>query len=182
MRSRSDVMCDENSTPRLSSWMKSSRMSRIPLRATGSRPLVASSRISRRGRCASAAAIESFIFIPREYSEIFFFSGSSNSRRYFPNSAPSQVLNTRLRISPTSPALRPPWKQHSSNTTPICSLARISPRMLSSPKIRTLPPSRRSSFRISRMVVVLPAPFSPTRPMMLPAGSEKLTSSSEKPA
>ena len=64
-------------------------------------------------------------------------------------------------------------KGSSSKTTPICSRsAAVTP---SCPKAETLPLSGLQSPRIRRMVVDLPAPFSPISPMMLPFGSEKLT-------
>ena len=49
-----------------SSWMNSRKRSSSSSRTTGSSPLVASSRMSRRQSCESAAVSESFIRIPRE--------------------------------------------------------------------------------------------------------------------
>ena len=47
---------------------------------------------------------------------------------------------------------------------------------MSLPSTVTRPASARVAFMIRRISVDLPAPFSPTRPMMHPAGREKLTS------
>ena len=85
-------MCEDMSTLLRSSWMKSSRMSSSSSRATGSRPLVGSSSISRRLPWLSAAAMESFIFMPREYSFIFCRSGRENFSPRESNLSPSKFL------------------------------------------------------------------------------------------
>ena len=59
-------MCEETKMLCPSSWMNSRKRSSSSSRTTGSSPLVASSRMSRRQSCESAAVSESFIRIPRE--------------------------------------------------------------------------------------------------------------------
>ena len=80
-----------------------------------------------------------------------------------------------------SPGRSESWKWLSSNTTPVCCLIDFSCSIWSMPSTRTFPPSLRIILSMSLIVVVLPAPFSPMSPIMLPPGSEKLTSSSVKP-
>ena len=69
----------------------------------------------------------------------------------------------------------------SSITTPSFSLSAAPPAAGSSPSSRTLPASARARPSIRRIVVLLPAPFSPMKPMMQPVGRLKLTPSSVKP-
>ena len=55
------------------------------------------------------------------------------------------------------------------STTPTSSLrSRNSRLLLSAPSTDTVPPSRSMASMMSRMVVLLPAPFSPTRPSTQP--------------
>lgn len=69
----------------------------------------------------------------------------------------------------------------SSRTTPSRSLSAAPPCAGSSPSRRTLPASALARPSIRRMVVLFPAPFSPIKPMMQPAGRLKLTFSRAKP-
>ncbi len=64
-----------------SSETKARNSSRISSRTTGSKPAVASSNSSRRGRWASAAARDSFIRIPRDSSLMFFAPDRPNLSR-----------------------------------------------------------------------------------------------------
>ena len=58
-----------------------------------------------------------------------------------------------------------------SSTTPRSDLVRVKSALrLSFPRTVTLPPSASQLPRISFMVVLLPAPFSPTKPQMVPPG------------
>lgn len=81
---------------------------------------------------------------------------------------------------PTWGAERPSWKVVSSSTTPTWALTARSSARLSRPSTWISPPSRRTRLRMHLMVVDLPAPFSPIRPMMVPPGTVKDTSSSLK--
>ena len=69
-------------------------------------------------------------------------------------------------------------KGQSSMTTPISSLSSGSALSGSQPSTRTSPPSRLARPSSRRIVVLLPAPFSPMRPIMQPEGRVKLTLSS----
>ena len=73
-------------------------------------------------------------------------------------------------------------KHPSSSTTPMRSLTARSSFSLSSPSTRISPASRWIRCRIDLMVVVLPAPFSPIKPITAPRGRVKLTFSSAKPS
>ena len=75
---------------------------------------------------------------------------------------------------------RESWKKHSSSTTPTSSLAARSSATLSFPRMVMVPLSRRIRFKMHLMVVVLPAPFSPMRPMMVPPGMVRFTWSRAK--
>ena len=66
-------------------------------------------------------------------------------------------------------------------TTPKCSRRSVPALSGSSPSSRTRPESARARPSSSRIVVLLPAPFSPMKPIMQPEGSLKLTLSSVKP-
>ena len=59
-------MCDERSIEQFSSRVKSLKISSSSSRAIGSSPLVASSSIRSFAPCESAAAMASFMRIPRE--------------------------------------------------------------------------------------------------------------------
>ena len=61
--------------------MKPKNSSRISSRTTGSRPEVASSRISSWGRVEKAAAMDSFIFMPLEKAFTCFFPVRPNFSR-----------------------------------------------------------------------------------------------------
>ena len=69
-------MCDEISTERDSSRVNSLNSSTISSRTIGSRPFVGSSSSRSFASCASAAAIETFILLPRESSANGFFCGT----------------------------------------------------------------------------------------------------------
>ena len=84
---------------------------------------------------------------------------------------------------PSSRAVRTSGKQASSRTTPTSSLVRTKSRLrLSVPRMDTSPPSRDMAFISRARVVDFPAPFSPTRPRMVPAGRAKLMRSKVKPS
>ena len=72
-------------------------------------------------------------------------------------------------------------KYASSSTTPMSSLASAnSGLLLSMPSTSMLPESGSMAFIMSFMVVDLPAPFSPMRPIMLPSGRLRVRLSSVK--
>ena len=60
------------------------------------------------------------------------------------------------------------WK---TTPTPLCSRARVSSVASSSPPTRTVPSSGEISPARTRIIVVLPEPFSPTRPRTSPAST-----------
>ena len=81
IRSRSVVMCEDIRIECSSSCTKSQNTSSISSRMTGSRPLVASSRIRSLGRWERAAAISSFMRIPLESALISLRGGRAKRAR-----------------------------------------------------------------------------------------------------
>ena len=171
-------MCDEIRTECSSSRVKSENSSTTSSRTTGSSPLVASSRISSFELCDSAAAMPSFIFIPREKSPKGLLSGMLNFFRYPKNASSSQFLYALRRTLFACAAVRQSGKPTSSSTTPMSSLSARSE--FGRPKSFILPASGFIMSSIRRMVVLLPAPFSPISPIMQPPGKQRSSPASSK--
>ena len=155
-------------------------MSRISLRTTGSSPLVASSKISSFGWCESAVASASFAVMPLENFLYGLSSGSEKLRQYAENSSLSQSGCKRAITAEISFARITGEKKLPSSTTPRSrpTAARSATGFFPSTEIVPLSMCRRP--RIDLMVVVLPAPFSPIKPMMQPLGTLNETSRREK--
>ena len=150
----------------------------MPSRLTGSRPVVGSSRKMMPGRWTRAAARSRRRFMPPEYVPIVRSAASSRSTM-------ASRSSTRWRRSPPRMPKRRAWRVSSSRPVWISSrpaswratpmrfrTARASARM-SSPATRALPAVGRSRVVSMRMVVVLPEPFCPRKPKMVPAAMSR---------
>lgn len=82
------------------------------------------------------------------------------------------VLSFRLRFS---------GRQVSPSTAPTLLRSAFDREAVSFPKTERVPASGRTSPRMLFIVVLFPAPFSPMNPTTEPRGTEKVTSSREKP-
>ena len=184
-RSRSEVIWLESSTLRWPSETKASSSSSSSSRAMGSRPAVASSKMSSLALWLSAQASCSLMPMPRERS-LTFVLGSRPNR----SMNPANVLRSHVGYAgPTSasiwPTLSVEGKGHVSSTRPTRARRQ---RCVSSgasapqrcPNRRTSPASSFISPRAARIVVVLPAPLAPTKPTIWPGSTASVTSRSEK--
>ena len=111
---------------------------------------------------------------------IFCRSGRANFSPRESNLASSKCLYAAASILRTSRSVMVSGKGQSSITTPISSRSSGSAVSGSQPRTLTSPPERLARPSSSRIVVLLPAPFSPMSPMMQPVGRVKLTLSSAK--
>lgn len=175
----------ENSTPRCPSLANSRSRSSTPSRAIGSKPAVASSSISRSAPCESATASCSFMPMPRDRSRTFAFGGMSNSSSKLAKRCASQRANAGATHAIACFTFSSAGKGHVSNTTPMrprnrrcASAGAVAPKGW--PNRRTLPLSRCKSPKIARIIVVLPAPFAPTKPTISPGCKAMFTSASAK--
>ncbi len=174
-------MCDEISTERDSSRVNSLNSSTISSRTIGSRPFVGSSSSSSFASCASAAAIETFILLPRESSANGFF---------LQHAQPSKQRRVRLlRPAPLSAFEHPaePLRRKTRGYARLVEhdadllLHLLKLRAVVVPQHRNKSRRRAPSCRIRRISVLLPAPFSPISPRMQPPGSIRSMGPSRKP-
>src|SRR5581483_10971789 len=137
----------------------------------GSMPLVGSSRITSRGLDNSAAAIPSLCFIPTEKPctlRSAAFARPTRSSRDFDDTA-KRGPRSCASIARVWPAVIKLKKRGVSIIAPTCQHRFVSePGCRSS--TRTLPASGRSSPRMIRKSVLLPAPFCPRIPYTPPCG------------
>ena len=175
-------MCDEISTECVRSRVNSLNISIISLRTTGSSPLVGSSSMSSFASCERADAIPSFIFIPAEsFLKAFFLSIPKRSSRLKKVSSFQREYVCFITEFSCN-AVITAEKAGVSITTPISSFASTLSSAVFLPSRLTVPPSLSITSSSSFIVVLLPAPFSPIRPIIQPVGKAKLTSLSSNPA
>ena len=121
--------------------------------------------------------------IPRESSFIFVFEFMPNRAIRPPNSESSHCENAGLRHVTTWLTRSSEGNGHASSTTPIrertarwtrseASAPNGSPNSLTSPAPMCCKP------KATRIIVVLPAPFAPTKPTISPGATARLTSRS----
>ena len=176
VRAISFIRCEETNTvlPSAARSRSSARIQRMP---SVSRPLTGSSRITVWGSPSSAAAMPSRWPMPRE---------KPPARRRATSRRPTASITSSTRERPMPQvwaiasrwwwALRPGWTERASSSAPT-SRSGAGCWRYGLPLTVTDPPVGASSPRIIRMVVDLPAPFGPRKPVTTPGRTVKLRSS-----
>jgi hypothetical protein len=172
----SDIRWLETNTarPSAASDLISLRIHKMP---SGSSPFTGSSNISTCGSPSSAAAMPSRWLMPSE-NPLDRFPATPDSPTMSSTSATrrGEMPLVYARHSRWFRALRPPWAARASISAPTSRIGLAAWRC-GFPSIVTAPAVGRSRPRISRIVVVLPAPFGPTKPVTIPGRTVKLRSS-----
>ena len=160
--------------PRPANHCRNSRSHRMPC---GSRPFAGSSRISTCGSPSSAPANPRRCRMPSEYPPALRSAASVRStaptpRRRSRRTTPEAAASTRRWFRP----VRSGWKLWTSSTAPTAvagrsMLAYGRPRTVAEPAVGRTRPST------IRIVVLLPAPFGPRKPVTRPGRTSKLRSS-----
>ena len=157
--------------PRSFSSLTSCRNSKAP---SGSRPAVGSSRKSTSGSVSRERARWSRCFMPREYSNTFerrrspspTRSSSSPERRFASRGERWLMAAKYCRFC--SPVRRPKSPRSPPSARPVRRRTSRGCEATSKPATRALPSVGRSRVESMRTVVVLPAPFGPSRPKIVP--------------